>query len=35
MIQKGYDILVIWESEYKKDKIILKCLDFIYDKENK
>lgn len=31
MINKGYDILVIWESEYRinKDEVIKKCIDFI------
>lgn len=34
--EKGYDIKVIWESEYlkNKEKIILKCIDFINEYEN-
>lgn len=30
---QGYDVLVIWESEYKsnKDEIIQKCIDFLLD----
>ena len=33
----GYDILVIWESEYKKDKeaTIKKCIAFLMNKNKK
>lgn len=37
IISEGYDILIIWESEYKlnKEETIQKCIDFLYNKNIK
>ena len=31
---RGYEVLVIWDSEYKKDKekVIQKCINFLLNK---